>query len=687
MNTRFNINRKTLLRSLIFFVAVAVISIMFPKHTSTKYNYSVWRIWDNDPVITAIDFPVYKSADIQKHIEDSIKSNFKPIYYRDNDISKKAITEYLTELSATYEPGLTFSIHSMLNNTLKNIYDVGVLDTIIEAAADTIRLLPSVQDSVGSPIPASRFATLSSAPDSLYKAIQDNPTLISAVDNVFPDFTPNIIYDSIQTESELLALYEKYARTPAIVSAGTKIVDRGDLVTPYTYNVLKAYEVEKAKHSEDNSLMRIISNACGFVLIFIMIGILFAYLKMIRPQYYENIRIILLLSLIVTAFVIISGFLFKTFNNGIYIVPFTMIPILLVVFLDSRSAFFTYTLTILLCGALSFSGEEFFIIQFAAGFVALVSIRELSQRSQLLRAATMVFITYSVVYTAIVLMQSGSIRNIEPTMFVNFFFNSLLISFAYILIFLIEKSFGFISRVTLVELSDINHPLLRELSQKCPGTFQHSMAVSNLAAAATSALGGNVQLVRAGALYHDIGKISNPAFFTENQHGINPHDSLSPEQSARIVIGHVTDGVRRAEKAKLPSQMRDFILQHHGRGVAKYFYTTYCNQHPDETVDRAPFTYPGPNPQSMETSILMMADAVEAASRSLKDYSPESIDTLVNRIVDGQVADGLHNDSPISFRDISAIKKSFAASLRTMYHSRISYPEAIKPSQTSTTQK
>lgn len=294
-------------------------------------------------------------------------------------------------------------------------------------------------------------------------------------------------------------------------------------------------------------------------------------------------------------------------------------------------------------------------------------------------SALFVFIAYSLTYAAYELMQTGDIERISPRMFGALAINAVFISFAYILIFLLEKTFGFTSRVTLVELSDINHPLLRELSEECPGTFQHSMAVSNLATAAAHRIGANVQLVRTGALYHDIGKISNPAFFTENQHGVNPHDALSPLQSARIVIGHVPEGLKRAEKAKLPSCIRQFISEHHGKGKARFFYTTYANAHPGEKIDEAPFTYPGPNPRSRETSILMMADSVEAASRSLSDHSPEAIKSLVNKIIDSQVAEGLHNDSPLSFRDINEIKEVFASRLTTMYHSRISYPEAIKP--------
>lgn len=683
MNKRFHISRKTLLRSLIFFAAVAVIYIIIPKHAATKYDYSVGRLWNNDPIITSIDIPVFNDAERQQQIEDSLKSNFKPIYYRNNDIVEKVTTEYRAELAET--PGLDLSAagRNRLISALEDIYDVGIYDSRGGSAPRAIRLHVT-PDSVGEPIPSASFYTFATAHGRLREAIKSDTSLVKAVAKVSPNIIPNIVYDSIQNQSEL-AVYEKYAQAVSeIVHAGTKIVDRGDLVTQHTYAVIQAYETEMANHTEGDTAMRLITAGGTIALICLMFGLLFAYLKLLRHDYFENLRVVLLLTLVVTAFVVMSVFLTETFHNGIYIVPFAMIPILLLVFLDSRTAFFTYMTTLLLCAAVNLFRWEFIILQFAAGFVALVSIRELSKRSQLLRAAALIFLTYAIVYSAIELMQGGSIQSIDPSMFGTFFFNALLISFAYVLIFLIEKSFGFISRVTLVELSDINHPLLRELSQECPGTFQHSMAVSNLAASATSALGGNVQLVRAGALYHDIGKISNPAFFTENQHGINPHDSLSPEQSARIVIGHVTDGVRRAEKAKLPSQVRDFILQHHGRGVAKYFYTTYCNQHPDQEVDRAPFTYPGPNPQSMETSILMMADAVEAASRSLKDHSPESIDALVNRIIDSQVAEGLHNESPISFRDITAIKKSFASTLRTMYHSRISYPEAIKSTTTTT---
>ncbi|MDE5919639.1 MAG: HDIG domain-containing protein, partial [Duncaniella sp.] len=366
------------------------------------------------------------------------------------------------------------------------------------------------------------------------------------------------------------------------------------------------------------------------------------------------------------------------FHMGFYIVPFTMVPIMIVVFLDSRTAYFCHIIEVLICALIATSPLEFVFMQLIAGIVAIDSLKDLSRRSQLLRTAGFIFLAYSLSYISIEVMQTGTLADAQPRVFGALGVNAILISFSYVLMFLLERIFGFTSRVTLVELADTNNPLLRELSEKCPGTFNHSMAVSNLASEAAVRIGANVQLVRTGALYHDIGKIKNPAFFTENQHGVNPHDVLNPMQSARIVTDHVRDGLTMAEKAKLPVAIRNFIAQHHGAGKARYFYNTYANAHPGEEIDERPFSYPGPDPQSRETSLLMMADAIEAASRSMTDHTPEAITALVNKIIDAQIAEGLHNQSPISFRDVSLIKDSFIQRLRTMYHSRISYPELKK---------
>lgn len=382
--------------------------------------------------------------------------------------------------------------------------------------------------------------------------------------------------------------------------------------------------------------------------------------------------------LLITVFFLVALALNTFVGSGIYIAPLTIVPVLVLVFFDGRTALMVSSVLTLICAAITSFPLEFIFLQFSAASVAVYTLRKLNQRSELLRTAGFVAATYLIAYVALELLMNGTLEGFAWRMVVYLIVNAALSSMAYVLMSGVERLFGFISEVTLVELADTNNPLLRQLNDECPGTFQHSLSVSNLAADAAKRIGANEQLVRAGALYHDVGKLSNPAFFTENQHGVNPHDSLQPEQSARIVINHVTDGLRRADKAGLPAVIKDFIREHHGRGKAKYFYYTYCKLHPDEVVDPAPFAYPGPNPRSRETAVLMMADAVEAASRSLQEHTPRSISALVNKIIDNQISEGMFNESPLEFRDVPVIKEAFIKRLKTIYHSRIVYPDAPK---------
>ncbi len=402
--------------------------------------------------------------------------------------------------------------------------------------------------------------------------------------------------------------------------------------------------------------------------------LIFGFLAFYYPERLRQPKRVLPVMLLTVVFFVFPAIVAHMFRSGIYTVPLAILPVILTVFYDSRTSFFVYVIEIALCSVVASFPLEFMFVELIAGTAVIFSLKELSRRSELLRSAAVAFVGYVLAYVGFELMTAGSLSALSWRLIGYFGINAVLISFAYILIFIIEKLFGMVSVVTLVELSDINNRILRELSQECPGTFQHSMAVSNLATEAAHRIGANVQLVRAGALYHDIGKIDNPAFFTENQHGVNPHDALTPLQSAGIIIRHVTDGLKRADKGKLPSVIRDFISQHHGRGKAKYFYTMYCRENPDGEADAEAFTYPGPNPQTREASLLMMADSVEAASRSMTDYSQEAIKILVDRLIDTQVAEGLHNDSPLSFRDIRDIKECFISRLRSMYHARVSYP-------------
>lgn len=409
-----------------------------------------------------------------------------------------------------------------------------------------------------------------------------------------------------------------------------------------------------------------------------MLALLYAFFRLYRTEIYQNGRKLTFAVALVTVFSISAFTLFHMFHNAIFFVPVAIVPILIITFFDSRTAFFTSMVQVIICSLATTEPLMFIILHLPVSAIAINSLQELTKRSQLIRTAALVFLGYSFIYLAYTIFSSGNINAIMPKAFLFFGINAIFLSFTYVLIFVLERLFGFTSKVTLVELADVNNPLLRELSEKCPGTFQHSLQLSNLVSEAAHEIRANSQLARAGALYHDIGKMENPAFFTENQHDINPHELITPEQSAKIVIRHVTDGMKIAEKAKLPTVIKDFITEHHGKNVAKFFYTTACNKNGGEPVDPEPYTYPGPNPKSKETSLLMMADATEAASRSLKEYSDEAIKNLVNKIIDGQIAQGLMKDSPLSFKDVEKIKKVFISRLRTMYHTRVSYPELNK---------
>jgi putative nucleotidyltransferase with HDIG domain len=406
------------------------------------------------------------------------------------------------------------------------------------------------------------------------------------------------------------------------------------------------------------------------------------YLSLFRKDFLLNARNVLLLFSLMAIFPVITSFFLKEGYTDLYLIPYAMIPIFSRVFMDSRTAFMLHVCTILICARMTDSSYDFFVIELIAGLTAIYALSELSQRSHIFRSSVAVTVSSILTYCSIELMIGNQIDAQNLQHIYSFVINGVLLLFAYPFMFLLEKMFGFTSNVTLVELSNTNNPLLRKMSEEAPGTFQHSMQVANLAAEAAVRVGAKSQLVRTGALYHDIGKIRKSIFFTENQSKINPHESLPYEESARIIIEHVTEGVKLAEKYNLPKVIRDFIATHHGTGKAKYFYIKYKNEHQDEEVDESLFTYPGPNPFTPEQAILMMADSVEAASRSLQDYTTESISELVDRIIDGQVNDGYFRECPITFRDISTIKEVFKEKLRTIYHTRIQYPDEAKAKTT-----
>ncbi|MDE7135155.1 MAG: HDIG domain-containing protein [Muribaculaceae bacterium] len=669
---------KALVRGGVFAIAAIIIAVFMPRSGTVRYNYEMNRPWEYPLLQAPFNILVYHDDATQQRLTDSINASIIPIFKFDSTPKTKAREAVLANTDLT-DAQRQFTV---------NVIDGLFADGIVEAEiADRVRSGNLTDIKVHDNNSSQTLST--SKMRSQRAAYQRLDTIVSAhygdimpalrkmrIDNYLQ---PNIIINEQETELLRNELLSPVVAAQYEIQQNEKIVDRGEIVTPQIYQALKSYEKMQAEmDAAGGSNINIAIGQLAFA--FICMSILGSYLYFYRRKtLYDMRRVICLLSLLV-GFFVLGVFMNSVFSSGLYIVPFAILPIVVVVFFDSSMALFMMLMGVITCASFANFPFEFVFVEVVAGLTAIFSTKELSKRSQLLRTSAYVCLAYILSYCAVELMQEATLRSFSWKLIGFFAVNMVLTSFAYILIFVIEKLFGFTSVVTLVELSDINNPLLRDLSVECPGTFQHSLAVSNLVADAAREVGANVQLVRAGALYHDIGKIKNPAFFTENQHGVNPHDALSPIQSARIIIGHVTDGLKRAEKENLPRVIRDMISQHHGNGQAKYFYTTYSNQHPDEDVDPAPFTYPGPNPQSKEASLLMMADAVEAASRSLPDHSPEKIEALVNRLIDGQVAAGLHKDSPLSFQDITTIKKSFIKALRTMYHVRIAYPEAKKKS-------
>lgn len=460
-----------------------------------------------------------------------------------------------------------------------------------------------------------------------------------------------------------------------MVQAGERIIDRGEIVTPQIYEVLNSLKrvTEERSGKTDNRVWMIVGQV---ILVLVLMGSFYLFLLFFRPNEYKNRQHVMFMLLLIVTFVTLTAISVRfTDAFNVYIIPYAIVTILIRTFIDSRTALFASLITIILSGLMLPFLFEFIVIQITVSMTSVFMLKELTERSQLIRSSFFILLTYSLVYTGLTLHMERDISRIDWYMFLYFLINFIFIMFSYSLVYLIEKSFGFISGVSLVELSNINKPLLKELSEKAPGTFQHSMQVSNLAMEAAEKIGANSSLIRTGALYHDIGKMVNPAFFTENQTpSMNPHEGLPFEESARIIINHVRDGVKIAQKHNLPKQIIEFIETHHGTSMPKYFYISWKNANPGKEINEDLFKYPGPNPFTKETAILMMADTVEAASRSLKEYTEESIRTLVDTLIDNQVSEGYFKLAPITFKDVETVKNVFVEKLKIIYHTRIVYP-------------
>ena len=679
-NQRFSY-KNLIYKSLIFIATVSVIVYFLPNEGKFNYQFDINKPWKYGLLQASFDFPIYKN-DIQVQKEqDSILADYQPYFQIDKEAEKNVLSKLREDYNKTLRhslPGTDYVRY--IERTLKALYEDGIIagNDLKRMEEDSIIAIRLVDKNVAT----SRFI------DQLYTVKEAYEYLLNADTthykkkilqqcNLNDYITPNLVYDEEKSEAAQKDLLSNISWANGFVLNGQKIIDRGEIVDEQTYNILESLRKEWEKRSDSVQEKRL-TLAGQILYVGIFLFCFMAYLELFRADYYERKGTLTLLFALIVFFPVLSSIMVEQNLSSIYVVPFAMIPIIVRVFLDSRTAFMAHVTIILLCSITLRFPHEFILLQVVAGMVAIYSLRELSQRSQLLRTALVVFISYALLYFAFELIHEDDLTKLNTRMYIYFMINGILLLFAYPLLFLLEKIFGFTSDVTLVELSNINNSLLREMSEVAPGTFQHSLQMANLAAEAANKIGAKSQLVRTGALYHDIGKMVNPAFFTENQSGVNPHKSLSYEQSAQVIISHITDGLKLAEKHNLPKVIKDFISTHHGRGLTKYFYISYKNEHPDEEVDQEKFRYPGPNPFTKEQAVLMMADSVEAASRSLPEYTEESISTLVDKIIDTQVSEGYFKECPITFKDIATVKALFKEKLKTMYHTRISYPELRK---------
>lgn len=665
-------------------VVVLLLVYFLPRETKFGYEYEQGRPWRYNSLIATFDFPVYKTPDEVQAERDSALSQFQPFYTEDVQIAQRQIAAFETAWRAGRFGDVPAHCLNHVDKMLRGVYEAGMvpsadLSQMAKERTPGVRVVEGTE-AVTRPI-TELYSTRSAYEYIVYADTINFPRELLARCNINEYLSPNLSIDSAKTSAVREDLLAAVSPASGMVQSGQRIIDRGEIISAEQYKILQSFERETVRRNDPSKGMwQVVTGQVMFVLC-VIVAFVF-YLRLFRREYLRSPHSILLLSSLIAIFPLITYAMVDQKFLNVYMVPYAMVPIFVRIFMDSRTAFMTMVCSVILSSLALHSNYEFVVVQFMSGMTAIYALRDLTERSQLLRVALAVFVTSSAIMLGYDLSQGIEFSHLDRSMYVYNAVNGVLLLFAYPLLYMIEKLFGFTSSVTLVELSNTNNSVLRRMSKVAQGTFVHSLQVANLAAEVADKIGAKPQLVRTGALYHDIGKMLNPAFFTENQTGVNPHDELTEERSAQIIISHVTEGLKLADKYHLPKVIRDFISTHHGRSQVKYFYIQWKNKHQGEEPDAKLFTYPGPNPFTREQAILMMCDAVEASSRSLKEFTEESIKELVNRIIDGQVQAGYFRECPITFRDIADAKRVLAESLKTIYHTRIAYPELnAKPAE------
>ena len=662
-------------------VSVVTLIYFLPRESKFGYVYELNKPWHYPQLIASYDFVIYKTDDEVKRERDSVVRQFVPYYRVDSLVAEKQIAALRKDFYAGKFRGIPAYYLPRLVENMRHIYAHGILDVSDYEGSfkSDFHVLRLIRGQEATTEEVENFFTIRTAYDFLVnrdKGALSQEALRSC--NLNDYLAVNVKNDTAKNRLELQSELSQVSDNIGMVQSGQLVIDRGQIVNAEHVRILNSLKKESEQRMDPSRGYWFIF-AGQVIFVILLISLLFTYLKLFRRDYFSSPHSVLLLFSFVTVFPVITYLMMGHHFYSVYLVPYALIPIFVRIFMDSRTSFMAVVTSSLLSALSLHSPFEFVLWQIVTGATVIYSLRELTERSQLLRTVLAVVVVGLVISIGYDLSQGLNGDAFDRSRIVYMIIGGILLLFAYPLMYFVEKLFGFTSSVTLVELTNTNNPILRKMSKVAQGTFNHSMQVSNLAAEVADKIGAKAQLARTGALYHDIGKVLNPAFFTENQSGVNPHDTISEERSAQIIINHVTDGLRLAEKYHLPQVIKEFIRTHHGTGLVKYFYIQYCNKHVGEAVDEEAFRYPGPNPQTREQAVVMMCDSVEAASRSLKEYTEESITQLVNRIVDSQLAEGHFKECPITFRDIADAKRTLIDSLKTIYHTRISYPEIKKP--------
>ncbi len=693
--------RKIIIFSLFLIASILIISL-FPREGKFIYEFYRGKPWKHEVLVAPFDIPIYKKDSMIEAERDSALKSFIPFYRLDTSVLEKIMemfedfietewASYTEKITLTNKPGYSIQIkkkyYDELKTLLTGLYEQGIVSDApqfesIKNSSASINIITGqvveekTKSSIYTQISAYQFLNNQRLiiSDSLQSEIPVESRFLENSDIAFL-IQPNLFYDNETSSKIRNKILANISETEGMIQAGEKIIALGELINDEKYQILQSLKKELETNPVVNRNYNFIRIGQILIVSFTFL-VLFLFLFHFRREVLQSINKTAFILLLIIIMAFLSSVTIKSQGLSIYVMPLVILPIIMKTFFDARIALFVHIITILLISFWVPSSFEFIYMNFIAGVVAIFTLRNVYRRGILFVTAVIILFTYALIYSGINIMQDGSVDNINLINFAWFGGNALLILTTYPLIFIFEKLFGFISDATLLELSDTNQPLLRKLAEKAPGTFHHSLQVANLAEEAALHIGGDALLIRCGSLYHDIGKMDDPMFYIENlTTAFNPHEELEFEESAEKIIGHVIKGEQIARKHKLPGVIIDFILTHHGTTKVQYFYKSYLKEFPDADIDISRFSYPGPIPFSKETAIVMMADSIEAASRSIKKMTMTRINELVEQIFKYQFDEGQFINANLTLRDIEKIKQVFKNKLQNIYHVRVEYPK------------